>query len=108
MKFYADGFRSEGAFSDPEYREGYNRVAALLVTLAKSQELVIDVGCGVGFWSTLMAKHGARVVSLDQLSRLLQKCGGRTKRLKLESKISRILADGFTYPLEIALLMVQP
>lgn len=57
MKFYADGFRSEGAFSDPEYRERYNRVAALLVTLAKSQELVIDVGCGVGFWSTLMAKH---------------------------------------------------
>ena len=37
--------------------ERYNRVAALLVTLAKSQELVIDVGCGVGFWSTLMAKH---------------------------------------------------
>lgn len=49
VKFYDDGFRREEAFSDPEYREGYNRVAKLLVKLAKPQEFVIDVGCGVGF-----------------------------------------------------------
>lgn len=82
VKFYDDGFRGEEAFSDPEYRDGYNRVAALLVKLAKPQELVIDVGCGVGFWSALMAKHGAHAVSLDQLSKLLQKCGGEKQTVK--------------------------
>jgi len=108
VKFYDDGFRSEGAFFNHEYREGYDKIAELLRNLAKPQELVIDVGCGVGFWSALMAEYGDCVVSLDQLSGLLQKCGERSERLKLESKILRILADGFfIFPLEAALLMVQ-
>jgi len=98
VKFYDDGFRSEGAFFNHEYREGYDKIAELLRNLAKPQELVIDVGCGVGFWSALMAEYGACVVSLDQLSGLLQKCGERSERLKLESKILRILADGFYLP----------
>lgn len=38
------------------------------------------------------------MVSFDQLLRLLRKCNERSERLKLESKIVRILADGSYLP----------
>jgi ubiquinone/menaquinone biosynthesis C-methylase UbiE len=69
-KFYDEGIRA----ADPKYREGYEKVEKIISTIVKPNELVLDVGCGVGKWSVLMAQKGAIVVSVDQSTKMLQKC----------------------------------
>ncbi len=98
MEFYENWLKKEGPFSDPQYRKGYDTVIHLLSSILKPGEKIVDVGCGVGVWSTIMAKKGAYVVSTDILSRMLHKSSDRFKKFGLESQTSLILSDGFNLP----------
>jgi ubiquinone/menaquinone biosynthesis C-methylase UbiE len=98
VNFYGDWLKGEGGFSDPKYKEGYDMVAKVLHNTAKSGEKVVDVGCGVGVWSTLLAKKGVYVTSLDNSSKMLKKSAERSKNFELKSRISLILSDGLHIP----------
>lgn len=67
-------------------------------SLVKRDEKVVDVGCGVGIWSSLMARKGAYVVSLDPSKRMLQRARQRFAISKGEFEKSLIISDGFYLP----------
>jgi len=96
--FYSNWLRGEGPFSDPEYKLGYDKVAQILAELAERTQSIIDIGCGVGTWSTLMARSGADVISLDQSTDAILLCGKRSLELKVETTVSRIVGDAFNIP----------
>jgi ubiquinone/menaquinone biosynthesis C-methylase UbiE len=98
VQFYNNWLKGEGNFSDPEYKIGYDKVAQILAGLVRKGELVIDIGCGVGAWSILLAKNGARVVGLDYSSEALIRCKERGKEDHVDSNILGTLADGFYLP----------
>lgn len=98
VEFYDDWFKGKNAFSNPDYKEGYDQLAETLIEVMKTEEMIVDVGCGVGTWSTLLAKHRAKVVSLDYSPSILRRCREKARGLKLEPRIFRILADGFHLP----------
>lgn len=98
VKFYENWLRGAGAFSNPKYKEGYDIVASTLNKISKRGERVLDVGCGVGVWSTLLAEKGVYVISLDNLLIILQKTAERFKKFKLKSEVSLVLSDGFYLP----------
>lgn len=100
VKFYGNWLRREGSFSDPEYKLGYDKVAKILTGLVDDKQLIIDIGCGVGIWSVLMAKRVVHVISLDHSLEALSKLMKRSKDEKVESKISGILGDGFFIPFD--------
>ena len=98
VKFYNNWVRGEDMFSDADYKEGYDRVARILTDIVKPEEKVIDIGCGVGVWSTLMAENGAYVTSLDYALNALERCKERARKFGVESRIKTVLADGFHLP----------
>ena len=91
--------KKEDKFADPDYREGYETIKKILVSTASSDELVVDIGCGVGKWSALLAENEVKVVSVDNLPSMLRKVVQRCKqRNRVKSRISPVLADGFNLP----------
>jgi len=98
VKFYEDWTRGEAQFSGSEYIEGYETVAKSLTTMAKPGDNVIDIGCGVGKWSTLLAQAGALVTSVDYLSSTLQQFARTCKYDQFRSRISLAMSDGFCLP----------
>jgi ubiquinone/menaquinone biosynthesis C-methylase UbiE len=98
VEFYENWLKKKGEFSDFRYREGYETVAKVLINTATSGERVVDIGCGVGKWSALLAENGAEVISLDNSPSMLRKVAQRCKQSRIESKISPILSDGFCLP----------
>ena len=98
VRFYENWLKEEGGFSNPRYKEGYDRVASLLNKTATSGERVIDIGCEVGIWSTLLAEKGTYVAGLDNLPSMIRKSAERSKTFKLKSRISLFLSDGFHLP----------
>jgi len=98
VEFYENWSKREGEFSDFKYREGYETVAKILVNTAASGEKVIDIGCGVGKWSVLLAENGIEIISVDNLPSMLRKVAQRCKQNKIESRISPVLSDGFHLP----------
>jgi ubiquinone/menaquinone biosynthesis C-methylase UbiE len=97
-KFYDNWLRADDIFADVRYKNGYDSVAKVLADAAKPAERVVDVGCGVGVWSTLMAESGAHVTGLDYALGPLKKCGERRDERRLASRINVVLADGFRLP----------
>lgn len=97
-KFYDDWLSGEGPFSDPEYKMGYDRVSETMRGLVDDGQLIIDVGCGVGTWSILMAKWGAYVVCLDQSSEVLSIHRKRSEEENVGHKTSGVLGDGLYCP----------
>jgi ubiquinone/menaquinone biosynthesis C-methylase UbiE len=98
VQFYSNWLTGEGNFSDTEYKIGYDKVAQILAGLVRKGELVIDIGCGVGAWSILLAKNGACVVGLDYSSEALIRCRERGKEAHVDLNILGTLADGFYLP----------
>ena len=98
VRFYDNWLKGEGRFSNPRYKEGYDTVARLLSKTATSGERVIDIGCGVGTWSALLAEKSVHVAGLDNLHSMLQRSAERSKAFKLKSRISLFLSDGFHLP----------
>lgn len=100
VESYNSWSKQKNAFSDPNYKEGYDRVAETLIKVMKPEEKVIDIGCGVGTWSTLLAENGANVISLDYSPNILRRCEERVKSLRLKPRIHMIVADGFYLPFQ--------
>ncbi|MFQ6086851.1 MAG: class I SAM-dependent methyltransferase [Candidatus Bathyarchaeia archaeon] len=98
VEFYENWSKREGEFSDFKYREGYETVARVLMNTAASGEKVIDIGCGVGNWSALLAENDVHVTSVDNLPTMLRKVSQRCKQKEIESGISPVLSDGFFLP----------
>jgi ubiquinone/menaquinone biosynthesis C-methylase UbiE len=98
IEFYENWLKKEGKFSDSAYRKGYETVAKVLLDTVRCGERIIDVGCGVGKWSALLAETGAEVVSVDNLPSMLQKVAQRCKRNRVKSRVSPVLSDGFHLP----------
>lgn len=98
VDFYENWLKRKHEFSDFEYTEGYETVARILINTAASGEKVIDIGCGVGKWSALLAENGTEVISLDNLPNMLRKVSQRCKQDRIKSRISPILSDGFCLP----------
>ena len=98
VEFYENWLKREGQFTDSKYKEGYETVARLLINTAASGEKVIDIGCGVGKWSALLAENGVEVISMDNLPSMLRKAAQRCKQNRIESRISPILSEGFFLP----------
>lgn len=98
VEFYENWLKRKAEFSDFKYREGYETVARVLINTVACGERVIDIGCGVGKWSALLAENGIEIISLDNLPSMLRKVVQRCKQNRIESKISPILSDGFRLP----------
>jgi len=98
VKFYENWAKGEGQFSGSEYIEGYETVAKVLTSTTKPGESVIDIGCGVGKWSSLLSQAGALVTSIDYLPSVLQQFAQTCKRHQLRLKISLVMSDGFCLP----------
>jgi len=98
VKFYENWAKGEGQFSGSEYMEGYEKVAKVLTSTAKPGESIIDIGCGVGKWSTLLAQAGAQVTSTDYLLSMLQQFSRTYKQHPFRSRISLVMSDGFRLP----------
>lgn len=64
---------------DKELKNGYLKVAALLQQLVKPGQTLLDLACGIGFWSCLAAKRGAEVVSVDQSTEVLKRTERRAR-----------------------------
>jgi len=94
-KFY-DEFLIYSA--EEKYREGYKKVEEILHETVKPNQLVIDVGCGVGKWSTLLAERGAYVIGLDISLTLLQKYKQRVLKRSVRCHASPVQADCFHIP----------
>ncbi len=99
-KFYEDWLSGEGSFSDPEYKMGYDRVLTTLTGLVDEGQLIVDVGCGVGTWSILMAGLGAHVIGLDQSFEALSIHRERSMMANVSEKVSEIIGDGHRCPLK--------
>jgi len=97
-KFYEDWVKGEGRFSEPEYKEGYDTVAKILASIVKPGEIVLDIGCGIGKWSTLLARKGAQVTSVDQASTMLQQFARTCLEHGIRLRISIAVSDGFCLP----------
>ena len=98
VEFYENWPNRKDEFSDFKYRQGYETVAGVLIVTATSGEKVIDIGCGVGKWSALLAEKGIEVISVDNLATMLRKVTQRCKQNRIESGISPMLSDGFFLP----------
>ncbi|MFB0558827.1 MAG: class I SAM-dependent methyltransferase [Candidatus Bathyarchaeia archaeon] len=98
VKLYDNWLTSEGAFSDPEYRIGYDHVAKILTGMVEDGQLIVDIGCGVGVWTVHMAKSGANVIGLDHSIEALSKHREKSKEEHVESNVFRIFGDGFNIP----------
>ena len=48
VEFYNSWSKQKNAFSNPNYKEGYDKVAETLTRVVNPEETVIDIGCGVG------------------------------------------------------------
>ncbi len=98
VKLYDNWLRSEGAFSNPEYRVGYNKVAKILKGLVEDRQVIADIGCGVGVWSVNMAKSGAYVTGLDHSIEALLKHRKKSEDENVGYNVFRIMGDGFYIP----------
>jgi len=98
VRFYENWSKGEEEFSNPTYKEGYDEIARFLGKTAASGEMVIDIGCGIGHWSTLLAEKDARVAGLDNLPSMIRKSAERSEAFNLKSRIYLFLSDGFHLP----------
>jgi SAM-dependent methyltransferase len=100
----AQRFASEGAglaavcsYGMPEF---YNKVIDFCQRLALEPwlkptptERVLDVGCGVGRWSRLLASRGARVTGIDLSPTMIEQAKARTVRAGLMDRCRFLTQD---------------
>jgi len=98
IMFYENWAKGKAEFSGSEYVRGYETVAKILSDMVRADESVVDTGCGVGRWSTLLAEGGAHVTSIDYLSAMLQHLTQTCRKRELQPKISPVVSDGFYLP----------
>ncbi len=79
--------------ASPEYRQGYERVAELLQEQLKPNQHILELGCGIGYWTVIMAQRGAALTSVDSAPTMLSKCRERIIQKGLEDRINLLPCD---------------
>jgi 2-polyprenyl-3-methyl-5-hydroxy-6-metoxy-1,4-benzoquinol methylase len=98
VAFYNNWVKGRDLFSDRKIKKGYDRVADIVSDAVTPDEKIVDVGCGLGVWSVLLAQNGAHVTSVDFALNPLRKCNKRARVAHVESRVSTVLADGSSLP----------
>ena len=101
VEFYKNWKSARDVFADADYKKGYDRVAEILTDIARPGHTLLDLGCGVGVWSTLLAENGSQVVALDSSLNCLRTCRQRATEIRIGSRVSLVLADGFSLPFRV-------
>lgn len=82
---------------DHPLRKFVHKPETILDGLVKPGQTVIDIGCGMGFFTLAMARmvgEKGRVVALDVQQQMLERVRARSKRAGLEHRIDFHLSDG--------------
>lgn len=95
---YVDWFLRTGLYDRPETNEPFLRgLRQLEEELAGIGEgRVLEIACGIGWWTSLLAQSGQEVVALDYGPRMLAEC---RKRLALnETHAALLRASAYALP----------
>lgn len=95
---YVDWFLRTGLYDRPETNEAFlSGLRQLEEELAEFGEgRVLEIACGIGWWTSLLAKSGREVVALDYGPRMLAEC---RKRLDLnDADASLLRASAYALP----------
>jgi putative AdoMet-dependent methyltransferase len=92
--FYDEGLKE----ADAETREGYEKLEEVLSKTVNPKEVILDVGCGVGRWSVLMAKKDALIIGIDQSKEMLQECRKRAILNGVSSNIILLRINAMKLP----------
>lgn len=91
------GLRAICSYGMPEF---YNRYIHLTQRLALAPWLriqpgtrVLEIGCGVGRWSLLLARRGARVTGIDIAEAMVEEARMRAGRAQLDDRCDFLTAD---------------
>lgn len=111
------GLRAVCSYGMPSFYNGYIH---LTQRLALREHLrvapgthVLDLGCGIGRWSRLLAHRGAHVTGVDVAQAMIDEARTRTKREGLAERIDyrvgdlRMLDLGRTFDLVLAVTVLQ-
>ena len=95
---------------DNRFRRLFQKPEKLLADYVKNGMTVLDIGCGMGFFSIGMAKlvgPQGRVISVDLQQKMLDVMLKRAERAGVASRISTVLCErnklGVTDPVDFAL-----
>lgn len=95
---YVDWFLRTGLYDRPETNEPFlSGIRQLEEELASFGEgRILEVACGIGWWTSLLAQSGREVVALDYGPRMLAEC---RKRLDLnETCAALVRASAYALP----------
>ena len=95
---YVDWFLRTGLYDRPETNEPFlSGIRQLEEELASFGEgRILEVACGIGWWTSLLAQSAREVVALDYGPRMLTEC---RKRLALnETRAALVRASAYTLP----------
>lgn len=71
--------------------------AILRMADVRPREMVLDIGCGTGFFSLELARHGARVVGVDSSAGMLEVAREKARREKLPVSFHQAGADSLPF-----------
>ena len=76
-----------GQYKKPHFRKLYVRAPAVLKMLGNVRgKTIIDLGCGDGFYSRILAQQGAKVTGIDFSSKAIKLAQGQELKDKLSIK----------------------
>ena len=111
------GLRAVCSYGMPAFYNGYIHLTQRLA-LAKHLRIapgteVLDLGCGIGRWSRLLARRGAHVVAVDVAQSMIDEARRRSTREGVDHRIDYRVADlrtldlGRTFDLVLAVTVLQ-
>lgn len=98
------GLRAVCSYGMPSFYNGYIHLTQHLA-LARHLRVdagtsVLDLGCGIGRWSRLLARRGANVTGVDVSASMLEEARKRTAKEGLTDRIDYQVGDLSTFNLE--------
>jgi 2-polyprenyl-3-methyl-5-hydroxy-6-metoxy-1,4-benzoquinol methylase len=111
------GLRAVCSYGMPSFYNGYIHLTQHLA-LAKHLRVapgtrVLDIGCGIGRWSRMLARRGADVLGIDLAAAMIEEAKTRTAREGLSERIDYRVGDvvelnlGQTFDLVLAVTVLQ-
>ena len=95
---YVDWFLRTGLYDRPETNEpflsGLRQLEAELASFGEGR--ILEIACGIGWWTSLLAQSGSEVFALDYGPRMLAEC---RKRLALnDAQATLVRASAYALP----------